>query len=315
VKVRVLLVFAVLFTVVVVAALVFTGRSMLTQRNARASERTPLSAIVIQAPARTVGVVSDDFPAFVTRCGCRPNVGVEYVNVGTPVRATISHEMLRDGATPLLEIVPSRASLRGVAGGTWDPWLRKWALMVRRQRVRFLMSFAPEANGHWNAWGWPHVRPATEVAAWRHVVAVFRAAGASNTSWVWIVNTVCNGTGPLKRLWPGAAYVDEVGIDGYYTTATDTFASVYLPALRRIRRITNEPVFISEAGANHIAGKVRALKSLTAGIAHYHLRGFVWFDINKPGLRQGEPQDFAVSDDKAALGAYKAALRRSYGGR
>jgi hypothetical protein len=306
--VRVLCVFAVLLTAAVAGAVVFTGRIMVAQWQAQAMERTPPGVVVMQAPAHAVGVVSNNMPAFVARCDCRPNVAVEYVNMGTPVTAMASHEMLLAGATPLLEIVPARASLGQVIAGTWDPWLREWARMVRAQRARFLMSFAPEANGDWHAWGWPWVRPAAEVAAFRHVVELFRAARAANTTWVWIVTKAYHGSGPLGRLWPGRAYVDEVGIDGYYATAADTFASVYLPTLSRVRGITKERVFISEAGANHVAGRVRALHSLTAGIARHHLGGFVWFDINKAGLWLGEPQDFAISDDKAALSAYRAAL-------
>ena len=78
--------------------------------------------------------------------------------------------------------------------------------------------------------------------------------------------------------------------------------------MQRIRRVTNEPMFISETGANDVAGKVKALDSLGSGMAHYHMAGYIWFDIDQPGLRLHEPQNFAISNNQAALDVYKASL-------
>lgn len=36
-----------------------------------------------------------------------------------------------------------------------------------------------EMNGNWEAWGYTHASPADYIAAWRHAVTVFRAAGAT----------------------------------------------------------------------------------------------------------------------------------------
>jgi mannan endo-1,4-beta-mannosidase len=48
-----------------------------------------------------------------------------------------------------------------------------------------IIGFAPEMNGNWYKWGDQNTSPATWVAAWRHVVDVFRANGADNVSWLW----------------------------------------------------------------------------------------------------------------------------------
>jgi hypothetical protein len=309
VTVRLLSVLATLLTAVLVATGVYIGRTALAQHKAAAIEHTSISTAVIRAPAHDVGIVSRDFPGFVQSCGCRPNVGVSYVNLGDTVSATGPHQMLTLGATPLLEILPYNAPLAQVAAGRYDAWFRSYAQMVRGQHAQVLLSFAPEANGDWYDWGYKKTTPAQEIAAWRHVVTLFRAAGAANATWVWIANRDYQGSASLKSLWPGAGYVDEVGIDGYFRAATDTFATVTVPTLDQVRQLTSKPVFIAETGANTTAGKAQALQSLTAGVTRYHLSGFVWFDVNLSGLNSGEPQDFAISSDQSALAQFKSILQ------
>lgn len=72
------------------------------------------------------------------------------------------------------------------------------------------------ANGPWCHWGWTRTPAQTWVAAWRHVVRVFRAAGATNVTWMLTLNVAFPNSGPVSAHWPGASYVDWVGIDGYY---------------------------------------------------------------------------------------------------
>lgn len=304
-KVRLLSVLVAVLTAVVVAAGVYTGRTLMANRKAQAIERTPFSAAVMKAPTHDVGLVSHNLQAFVQACGCQPNVSVNYVTVGDTVSAAIPHTFLLYGATPLLEILPYNASLSGVISGKDDAWFRSYAQMIKSQQAQMLLSFAPEPNGDWYEWGWKQVPASQEIAAWRHVVTLFRAAGAKNATWVWIVNQLYPGSGALSQLWPGAAYVDEVGVDGYFRKPTDTFATVVVPTLKQIRQITSKPVFVSETGSNDVAGKVNALNSLVAGVAHYHLQGFVWFDINLSGLKLNEPQNFAITGNQSALVAFK----------
>ena len=60
-----------------------------------------------------------------------------------------------------------------------------------------------------------HGTPAEFVAAWRHVVDRFRAAGASNVLWVWILGSEVFREGAADGWYPGRSYVDYAGADGY----------------------------------------------------------------------------------------------------
>ncbi len=69
-------------------------------------------------------------------------------------------------------------------------------------------------------------QPGRWVAAWRHVVTVFRNSDAINVTWLWVISGDNRATGQLRNWWPGPRYVDWVGVDGYYFTPADTFKSV-----------------------------------------------------------------------------------------
>ena len=80
-----------------------------------------------------------------------------------------------------------------------------------------IIGFGHEMNGSWYPWGYRHVAPALFVAAWRHIVKLFRQQGADDVTWLWTVNIISGGRIPSPApWWPGSAYVTWVGIDGYY---------------------------------------------------------------------------------------------------
>ena len=261
----------------------------------------------VNIPAEIAGVVSDNLTAFDSTCGCHPNVAVHYARWGDPPASSrkLAAAMAAAGASPMLEISPTGTTLSAVTADRTDTWLRSYALMVRSLKISVLMSFAPEANGNWYPWGWTHVQPAAEVAAWRHVVTVFRQAGAANARWVWIVNQTWPGAGPLPKLWPGPAYVDMIGIDGYFRKASDTFGSVFVPTITAVRRFApGTPLLVTETGASPQAGKARAVRELAGGARRYRLDGFVWFDIDQ-GPTGPSHSDWSLEHAPAALAEYR----------
>lgn len=50
---------------------------------------------------------------------------------------------------------------------------------------------------------------------WRHLVGLQRQVGATNVKWFFCVNGSDVGTHRMEEYWPGAEYVDEVGLDTY----------------------------------------------------------------------------------------------------
>jgi len=263
----------------------------------------PRVTVADDLPDPAIGVVTDDLPAFDVTCGCRPSIAVHAVRWGQPLPARQTALDEARGTVPLYELDPYGVSLSAIADGRADAYLRGVAYSIRKQEDGALVSFAPEANGDWYPWSG---QPAAYTAAWRHVVDVFRSMGVTNVLFVWIVNQLWSGSAQLASLWPGAAYVDEVGIDGYFRVPSDTFASVFGPTITAVRKLTGRPVLISETGARPSAGQVRALGQLETGVRGDGLAGFVYFDIDEPGTG---PAYGAWALTGSALAAFGEAAR------
>ena len=148
-----------------------------------------------------------------------------------------------------------------------------------------------------------YASPAVFVAAWRHVVKLFRVLGAQNVTWLWTVNIINNtqrGKIPSPdQWWPGDSYVNWVGIDGYYLKPSWRFAPLFGPTIGAVRALTRDPILIAETGAVPAAGQPAKIADLFTGIQSYGLLGFVWFDTtNSIG------QQFGISST-AAIAAFR----------
>ena len=162
-------------------------------------------------------------------------------------------------------------------------------------------------NGNWYSWGYRHTPPVVFVAAWRHIVNLFRALGARNVTWLWTVNIINDARsgkvdGSLRRWWPGSSYVTWVGIDGYYLEPNWQFAPLFGPTISAVRALTGAPILIAETGAVPTAGQPAKINDLFAGIHSYGLLGFVWFDTTNS---IGQP--FGINSPAAIAAFHKGA--------
>jgi mannan endo-1,4-beta-mannosidase len=227
------------------------------------------------APASYAGVT-----AFTATTGIKPRLVSYYSGWFEPFQAGFATTAARHGAVPLVQINPTGVSLPKIASGQYDTYLRSYAAAVRSYRHPVILSFGHEMNGDWYSWGYRHASPAAFVAAWRHIVTLFRAQGARNVTWLWTVNTIHarGGIPGPAPWWPGSSYVTWVGIDGYYYTPSERFAPLFGPTIVAVRALTGDPILIAETGAAPAAGQAAKIADLFAGIRTYGLLGFLWFD-------------------------------------
>ena len=239
--------------------------------------------------------------------GRRPNITVYYSPWGAAFRARFVTAAAQTGAVVLVHMEPWHASMIAIADGRWDSYLHRFAAQVRHYGGQVIMSFAPEADGGWYPWGWHHAEPAEYRAAWRHVVTLFRQSGASNVTWLWDISGGRRGAGRVQHWWPGHQYVDWVGIDGYYVTPADTFKSVIGDTISAVRKFTKKPILLSEVGIGPLAGQVKKIPGLFAGIRRNRLLGLIYFDVAQhDGLYH---QDWRLDDNPAAVAAFRAGVR------
>jgi mannan endo-1,4-beta-mannosidase len=274
-----LVTFAAVVLVVAVVA-VRTGKSARTGSAGSQSSGVVryLGVYEASAPGSYTGI--DQFAQAVGR---QPNIVLYYSPWLEKFQAGFATAADKHGAVVVVQIGTDSASLASVADGRYDRYWRSYAHDVKAFGAKVILSLDHEMNGSWYPWGYQHTSPAVFVAAWRHVVNIFREEGARNVTWLWTVNVtdaLDNHIPEPTPWWPGNSYVDWVGIDGYYYGWSETFASVFGPTIAKIRELTRDPILIAETGATLAAGQPTKLVDLFNGVRSFGLLGFVLFDQN-----------------------------------
>ena len=250
-------------------------------------------------PNSYVGVYESGAPTsyapvtrFTSATHIRPRIVVYYSGWFEPFKAGFATTVADHGAVPLVQLDPKDISLAAIASGHYDAYLTSYAEAVRSFHHPVILCFGHEMNGDWYSWGYRHTSPRVFVAAWRHVVTVFRDLAVRNATWLWTVNIMRPG-GSISRpalWWPGSRYVTWVGLDGYYYRPSWKFAPLFGPTITAIRELTHDPILISETSVSPATNQPAKIADLFAGIRLYGLLGFVWFDsvhdvdwrLNKP---------------------------------
>jgi hypothetical protein len=240
---------------------------------------------------------------FAKTAGKQPNLVGYFSGWAEPFATSFAERIRSHGAIPFVQIDPTLASVPNIAAGNYDDYLRTYAGSVRDYGHPVVIGFGHEMNGWWYPWGYGHIPPAIFVKAWRHIVTLFRSQGADNVTWLWTINADRPGTGPIASWWPGAAYVTWVGIDGYYLRSSDTFASVFGRTIDQVRKITHEPVLLSETAVGPQTGQLAKISNLFAGMRKYNALGLVWFDKNQHGSVLH--QDWRIEGDFQAQRAFQ----------
>jgi hypothetical protein len=240
----------------------------------------------------------DPVADFAAVAGRKPNLLGFYSGWTEPFDTSFAQTLHRNGVIPFVQIDPTDASIAAIANGTYDDYLRTYADSVRGFDHNVVIGFGHEMNAPWYSWGYRHVTPATFVAAWRHIVTLFRDDGADNVTWVWTVQADEPGTRPIASWWPGAQYVTWVGIDGYYYRPTDTFDSVFGQTIDQVKAFTSKPVLLSETAVGPHAGQIVKIQDLFQGMVAYKTLGLVWFDVAQHGGI--DRQDWRIEDSAPA---------------
>jgi mannan endo-1,4-beta-mannosidase len=215
---------------------------------------------------------------FAQAAGRQPNLVGYYSGWAQPFATSYAQMIRAHGIIPFVQIDPTLASVSGIAAGNYDIYLRLYADSVRDFGHPVVIGFGHEMNAPWYSWGYGQTPPSTFIAAWRHIVTLFRDQGADNVTWLWTLQADQSGTGPVGSWWPGPSYVNWIGIDGYYTRPSDTFARVFGQTIDQVRRFANKPVLLSETAVGPEAGQALKIPDLFAGIRKYKMLGLVWFD-------------------------------------
>lgn len=238
------------------------------------------------------------------------------MSVPTEARAIVEYsQWARDrGAIPMVDLYPpTNVTDAQIASGDQDANLNIYAKDLAAWKHTFLLRLFPEMNGPWESYspGYNGNTTAQYIAAWRHVYDLFHADGATNVKFIWNPDKLlANQPVSYAGLWPGAEYVDWVGLDVYMDGAkvkTVTSArAVTLPSVQAIRRFTKKPLIIPELGVANTSRKAQWIANSVSGLASLGAKAIVYFnEAPAPSM------NWRLDTSSAAL----AAARRTLSGR
>lgn len=254
-----------------------------------------------------VPVSPADLDAWTVKAGKAPNLLSYRLTWGDGFHTDNAQAVWERRMLPYVAWEPSRSTFREISEGRDDDYIRRTAVAIRDLNVPVALSFAHEMNGDWYPWGIRRATPAEFVGAWRHIHDIFQDTGVSNVIWVWsptAINPVPSVR--LKPYYPGDAYVDWLGLVGYYTgTGPHTFATLFAPAIKEARTFTRNPVLIAETASEAGSRKPADITDLLHGVtAHRDVVGLVWFDTHKA-------TDWRIDSSPAALAAFRRGVTDS----
>ena len=300
--------------VIAAIAVGFTGARFTYLPPTPPAIRAPLQT----TPASYLGVFEGGSPPsygpideFARAAGKVPNLLGFYSGWAQPFPLATADSMHQRGLIPFVQISPTLASVSAIASGSYDQYLRQYADSVHDYGHAVVIGFGHEMNGWWYSWGYTHTSPSTFVAAWQHIVTLFREQGDDNVTWLWTIQADQPHTGPISSWWPGPNYVTWVGIDGYYNRPSDTFTNVFVPTINQVRQFTGKPILLSETAVASHANQYANILNLFNGMAQYRTLGLVWFDKDqsKLAVSHGDPanvhEDWRIEDNPLAEQAFR----------
>jgi hypothetical protein len=266
----------------------------------------------------------NEVAAFERMLGRRLSIDQHYYSWTNTFPSGLEQWDLSKGRTPLISW--DGTNLDAILNGTYDAMITARAQGVKALGAPVFLRWCWEMNGEWSGCGGASNNspgktdgPAKFVAAWRHIHDIFQKVGATNTTWVWSPNDrdiPSVSWNHWKNYYPGSAYVDWVGIDGYNWGDTQSWSSwssfptLFADVYRDY--VATKPIMIAETAsaeqggskASWITSTATALKKQFPGIA-----ALVWFDVNKEA-------DWRPDSSAPSLKAFRQMAKDSYfGGR
>ena len=173
--------------------------------------RGDLFGASVEPTTYTVSGQESAFASFEDTIGRKLAIDQLYTSWNAPMPVALAGWDLRNGTIPMISW--KGASSAQILAGTYNTQLRSQALQLKSLRGPVMLRYFAEMNNSFDAAATGP--PAEFVAAWRYIHGIFASAGATNVHWVWSPTSIGFATGDAQRFYPGDAYVNWIGADGY----------------------------------------------------------------------------------------------------
>ena len=292
-------------------ALAWAAVAALLSFAALAPERADASRVAIGVYLMGAETESGVIDGYATAVGRQPAIFHVYRDWSTqPFEPQALDPIVARGSMPLVTWEPWRewstpVSLRAIAAGAEDAYITAAARAAAAWGRPFFLRFAHEMNGGWYPWGRGQGgnTPKVYIAAWRHLVDVFRRNGATNVRWVW-TPYLDGGSRPFERYYPGDRWVDWAGLDGFnWGKRFLSFSKIFGESYRELVALTSKPLMIAETGSVEYGGD-KALwirQALGRALARLpRVRALVWWS----GIHETKGTDVRLDSSSTAFSAW-----------
>jgi hypothetical protein len=319
----------------------------------RVEPAQPTALAVIEKDQLLVGAWLGDWPGgdnelltdFEERTDARLDLIDIFVDWYTPIQNVSSTiEYVHDqGRIPVITWEPHGFTTVQIVEGTAKTPLRDGRTLSLRQYVEefalgtcraaeksslpVFMRPIHEMNGNWFWWGTAFEDPSgkhpntneSHRAAWRSIHSTFEERCGDQIQWVWAVNHFSTGGTSWLDTYPGAEYVDYVGIDGYNWGANadwgwQSFHTVFREPYCAVTQATDKPILIAEIGSTEKGGDKAAwvkdaFEQVTSG-KFPRVRGMVWFNDPKFEVEIQSRMDWPIDSSPRATKAFAEAVEK-----
>jgi hypothetical protein len=205
-----------------------------------------------------------------------------------------------------------------ILSGRYDANLAQFAAAVKAYGYPVILAPMDEMNSTWTSWGGTvnGNTPTQFAAVWIHIHSFF--TNVPNVKFAWapnaqsIPNTAENA---ISVYWPGAAYVDLVGVDGFngHSDPWLSFTQIFPQSSMNQMASYGKPVYIFSMGSRENPddpnGKAnwitQGLSPTSGAIKNYpNFAGWIWFNRD-----MGVPtSNWLVNTSAASLSAFKSVI-------
>lgn len=237
------------------------------------------------------------------KLGRTPVIHLMYSNWESDWTGSVTRADLAAGRIPLISWEPHKIDFAKIVDGSLDSTIIARAKSSKALGKKLFLDFAAEMNGDE---AWDGNNAPLYISAYRHIHDLFVAAGATNVVWAWCPNVTdtAGGNRTTMDYYPGDAYVDWTGVDGYNWGTTNgngwqSFQQVFQD-IYPLLAAKKKPILIGEMASTEVGGdKAKWIDEIipTLRTRYPLIKGVVWFDINKE-------TDWRISSSPAAESSF-----------
>ena len=244
------------------------------------------------------------------KLGRTPPVHLTYYAWNADWTGAVTKADLAAGRIPLVNWEPHNIDFHKIVDGSLDATIKARARGSKALGKKFFLDFSAEMNGDE---AWDGNNAPLYIAAYRHIHDIFVAEGATNVVWAWCPNVtdIHGGNKNTMDYYPGDAYVDWTGVDGYnwgtnnggWQSFQQVFEKIYpLLAARK------KPIMIGEMSSAQVGGdKAKWIDAIVPTLrTNFPLvKCLIWFDINKE-------RDWRISSSPESEAAFIRMAKNPY---